>query len=199
MSQSISDTQMKFIDKILGEKLSTGYQGSVDKLSQYWDFLCSAQQTQNLCGWHEPEIWIKKAVFDTIGPIRDIPKNARVLDVGAGSGLPGCVIACIRPDIELISVELRKKRALFLKELYQHLNISGTVMCDDIKNVRTDADIITARAVGQPDDLIKMTQHLAKESTIWVLPQTPCEVVYTGAWHSVEIDYHHYHWWVSRG
>ena len=42
--------------------------------------------------------------------------RGRVVDLGAGGGLPGLVVATARPDLELVLVEAIGKRAAFLRE-----------------------------------------------------------------------------------
>ena len=33
-----------------------------------------------------------------------IPKNVKVFDIGSGAGLPGVVLAIVRPDIQILSL-----------------------------------------------------------------------------------------------
>lgn len=199
MSQSLSVEQISALEIALNKLKYVDNIKSSGMVSQYWDLLCEGQKLQNLCGWKDPNVWLMNAVYNAIGPVNDIPHHATVLDVGAGSGLPGIVFACFRPDIKLISVEMRRKRAEFLQTVYQHLGINGEVICGDIKHVKTSVDIITARAVARPDELISMTKHLAHKKTRWILPQTPCDVAHKGAWHTTTYGTYVSHWWLSDG
>jgi 16S rRNA (guanine527-N7)-methyltransferase len=45
-----------------------------------------------------------------------LPAEGRVIDVGSGAGFPGIVLACLRPDLEVVLVEPRRRRASFLAE-----------------------------------------------------------------------------------
>jgi 16S rRNA (guanine527-N7)-methyltransferase len=38
------------------------------------------------------------------------------VDIGSGAGLPGIVLACLRPDLRVILVESRRRRISFLRE-----------------------------------------------------------------------------------
>ena len=197
MSQPLSIKHIDLLGSALNDIQYVDKIKSVKKISQYWDLLCAGQKSQNLCGWKEPDVWLKNAVFDAIGPVQAIPFQSTILDVGAGSGLPGIVFACFRPDIKLISVEMRKKRTEFLETAYKQLGIKGTVVCADVKNVNEHVDIITARAVARPDELIAMTKHLAHKKTRWILPQTPCDVAHKGTWHTMTYEAYVSHWWLS--
>jgi 16S rRNA (guanine527-N7)-methyltransferase len=44
----------------------------------------------------------------------DPPARARVVDIGAGGGVPGLVIAVLRPDLEVTLVEADRRKAGFL-------------------------------------------------------------------------------------
>lgn len=57
----------------------------------------------------------------------DIPKGCRVIDVGAGAGLPGIPIKIVRPDIELTLLESSRKKAAFLEHAITALDLKGAV------------------------------------------------------------------------
>jgi len=84
-----------------------------------------------------------------IGPAID--PGATVADVGSGAGLPGIVLAISRPDLEICLVEPLLRRATFLTEVVDRLDLSGV----EIRRDRADAlhgkllvDVVTARAVA---------------------------------------------------
>jgi len=39
-----------------------------------------------------------------------------VVDVGSGAGFPGIVLGCLRPDLQFVLIESRRRRASFLRE-----------------------------------------------------------------------------------
>jgi len=77
-----------------------------------------------------------------------------ILDIGSGAGFPGLAMAVYRPELKLILLEARKKRAAFLAALRRELGLVGV----EVRNRRLEecmvADfselpaVLTMRAVG---------------------------------------------------
>jgi 16S rRNA (guanine527-N7)-methyltransferase len=77
-------------------------------------------------------------------------------DLGSGAGLPGIVIALLRPDVTVELVEPLERRALFLQETVDLLGLSCPVVrarAEDLVGQRT-YDVVTARAVAPLDRLV---------------------------------------------
>ena len=96
------------------------------------------------------------------------------IDVGAGAGLPGMVVA-ILSDRPTVLVEPRAKRAAFLRETAQALGLGSQVAViasriEAYKPVKPAA-IISARAVAALPGLLLSTIHCTNSSTVWLLPK----------------------------
>jgi len=59
------------------------------------------------------------------------PSGAVVMDVGSGAGFPGIPMKLIRPDLQLLLVESRRKKALFLRRVVQALELSGVEVVNE--------------------------------------------------------------------
>lgn len=82
-----------------------------------------------------------------------IPEGASVVDVGSGAGLPGVVLAIVRPDLRITLVEPLLRRANFLSHTVEELGLDVRVVrgrAEDRAVVAEigGADIVTARAVA---------------------------------------------------
>lgn len=92
-----------------------------------------------------------------------LPAKGSVLDVGSGAGLPGIVIACARPDLEVFLVEAMERRCQWLDEVRSEIGLDNVeIMCarsEDLKG-KIRADVVTARAVASLDKLIRLTSKL---------------------------------------
>ena len=82
-----------------------------------------------------------------------IPEGASVVDVGSGAGLPGVVLAIVRPDLRITLVEPLLRRANFLSHTVEELGLDVRVVrgrAEDRAVVAGigGADIVTARAVA---------------------------------------------------
>ena len=77
--------------------------------------------------------------------------GASVADVGSGAGLPGVVLALIRPDLSVRLVEPLLRRAVFLEEAVEQLGLRGVEVvrsrAEDLHG-RWTTDVVTARAVA---------------------------------------------------
>jgi 16S rRNA (guanine527-N7)-methyltransferase len=76
--------------------------------------------------------------------------SGRVLDVGAGNGSPGLVLAALRPDLTFVLLEPRSKRWAFLREAVREMGVNNVV----VERHRSDSysgapvNTVTMRAVG---------------------------------------------------
>src|SRR5687767_8228894 len=57
-----------------------------------------------------------------------IPEGASVCDVGSGAGLPGLVLAIARPDLGLTLVEPLLRRATYLTEVSEQLDLANVTV-----------------------------------------------------------------------
>lgn len=91
-----------------------------------------------------------------------LPVAARVLDVGSGGGLPGVVLALARPDLRLTLVDSMQRRADFLAEVVAALGLGGRVevVRGRAEELRRREDVVTARAVADPQRLAQWSKRL---------------------------------------
>jgi 16S rRNA (guanine527-N7)-methyltransferase len=79
-----------------------------------------------------------------------ISEEERVVDIGSGSGLPGLVLATLRPKSDFLLVEPRKKKAAFLRHAARDLGLPRVkVFPGRIEDVGGQTfDVATGRALG---------------------------------------------------
>ena len=91
------------------------------------------------------------------------------VDVGAGAGFPGLVVALLlrdrKVDCDLTLVEKNTKKVFFLNEVIRNLNLKVKVVNNSIGLIEPlNADILTARAFSELKDLIQIAhQHRNKK------------------------------------
>ena len=77
--------------------------------------------------------------------------DRRLCDLGSGAGLPGLVLACVRPELEVVLTEVRRNRAAFLASVIEELELPRvSVWARRIETLRERFDVCTARAFGDP-------------------------------------------------
>jgi 16S rRNA (guanine527-N7)-methyltransferase len=128
---------------------------------QYADLLADAGVVRGLIGPREvPRLWERHLVncallADQIAP------GARVADIGSGAGLPGLVLAIVRPDLRVTLVEPLLRRATFLQEAIGELALENVVVVraraealHADSDVAPGFDVVTARAVAPLERLL---------------------------------------------
>ena len=92
-----------------------------------------------------------------------------MVDLGAGGGVPGLVIAHDRPDLRLTLVDRRSKRTDFLRRVVRRLRWSTRVdvVTADVEAVigrRGPAafDAAVARGFGPPDTTLRFATQLVR-------------------------------------
>jgi 16S rRNA (guanine527-N7)-methyltransferase len=98
--------------------------------------------------------------------------GASWVDIGAGAGLPGIVVALL-VEGPLLLVEPRRLRVDFLERAVSELGLSGRVSVAPAKAERVNGcfDVIAARAVASVDRLLAIAAQLSTDKTVWVLPK----------------------------
>lgn len=125
------------------------------RVETYLRFLAKWNERMNLTGILAPldvlKILLAESFLATV--LVGNPKGP-IVDVGSGAGFPGLAMAVYRPDLELILLEPRRKRAAFLAALRRELGLarvevwSRTVEECSAKDFSKLPTVLTMRAVG---------------------------------------------------
>ncbi|WP_164155440.1 16S rRNA (guanine(527)-N(7))-methyltransferase RsmG [Sandarakinorhabdus rubra] len=144
------------------------------RLDCYAALLTEWQERMNLVGPSTlPHVW-DRHFRDSAQLLPIAGTGKRWLDIGAGGGFPGLVIAILDPTAELVLVESISKKCRFLEQVAQD---TGTAAQVTVANVRIEAlrasrfDIITARAAAALDILFDWGLRFAGPDTRWLLPK----------------------------
>lgn len=145
-----------------------------DRLERYVAILLSAMDEQNLIAEStRPHVWARHIVDSAqlMLHARDAGEG-EWLDLGAGAGLPGIVVACLS-DRPLMMVESRRKRIDFLNDVIAELGLGhARVYGGRVETVPAmRAAVISARAYAPLPKLLASALHLSDKKTIWVLPK----------------------------
>src|SRR5512143_3739283 len=106
----------------------------LDQFSRYADLLIEWNLRFNLTSIVDPRDIVIKHFLDSLSIVRSIPPGPlKLIDVGAGAGLPGIPIKLVRPEIALTLVEATRKKCDFLKAVIADLQLG-------------DVQVINARA-----------------------------------------------------
>lgn len=131
-------------------------------ITRYVDILTNVGIEWGLLGPDEGErIW-SRHVLNCAGLADLIPHGLSVADVGSGAGLPGIVLALMRPDLEITLIESLERRVEFLNTTVSDLGLVNQVSvrrarAEDVQDIY---DVVTARAVANLSKLLRWTKHL---------------------------------------
>lgn len=114
-----------------------------------------------------PQIWTRHIADSAqlAGYIRDTDRS--YLDLGAGAGLPGLVVAILlaegRPECAVTLIESDTRKAAFLRTATGQLGLDATVIAARIEAVPGQgADVVSARALAALPKLLDLARpHLA--------------------------------------
>ncbi|MGF1444673.1 MAG: 16S rRNA (guanine(527)-N(7))-methyltransferase RsmG [Pikeienuella sp.] len=123
-----------------------------------------------------PDLW-QRHIADSAQLMALAPACARSwLDLGAGAGLPGLVIAALAaergsPAVTLVEADTRK--AAFLVTAAREMELSVEVVPRRIEalSLPEPPDILSARALAPLSDLCAMAERLAGPDTVCLFPK----------------------------
>jgi 16S rRNA (guanine527-N7)-methyltransferase len=141
-----------------------------DRLSRYLDLLFEANARMNLTRITDRPAAELQHVADALTVLPFLPKGEiRVADVGSGGGVPGIPLAIARPDATFLLIEATKKKAAFLRQTIDTLNLRNVSVsewrAEEVahSNNRETFDIAMARAVATIDWLAEWCLPLVKK------------------------------------
>ncbi len=140
----------------------------ISKLLIYKELLIKWNRSFNLTSIKNREV-VTHHFLDCLSIIPFI-KSSSLLDVGTGAGLPGIIIAIVKPDIKVSLIDKVGKKIAFIKRVVAELEIKNIDTYHDRVELLTSEekyDGIISRAFSNMDDFIKSTKHLIKSQGVW--------------------------------
>ncbi|WP_308165823.1 16S rRNA (guanine(527)-N(7))-methyltransferase RsmG [Actinomadura sp. NEAU-AAG7] len=132
---------------------------------RYAAFLADAGVERGLIGPREVDRLWERHLINCAVVAEAIPDGAQVVDVGSGAGLPGIVLAIVRPDLRVTLLEPLLRRTTFLNECVELLGLPNV----EVRRARAEEvveefsmDVATARAVAPLDRLAKWALPLLR-------------------------------------
>ena len=140
------------------------------RLARYLDLLLETNQKFNLTGIRDREAAWRRHIIDslTLLPLlAGVGKNARLMDVGSGGGLPGIPLAITRPDLRMTLLEATGKKARFLAQCVKDIPLPNVTVLNrraetagQDSSYREKFDIVVCRAVGPLNEILEYTLPL---------------------------------------
>jgi 16S rRNA (guanine527-N7)-methyltransferase len=149
-----------------------------DKITQYCLQIWSWNQSINLTRHTTPELFVKRDLLDSWHLAKLIEPDEEILDIGTGGGVPGVLVAILRPDVQVTLCDSVAKKATVVQRIVDQLELKIPVYPLSVQKVLEDFryDSLTARAVGPlvrlctwlQEDWHKFKRLLAIKGPKWV-------------------------------
>ena len=113
--------------------------------------------------------------------LKHIPPEKEILDIGSGAGLPGLLIAILRPRSYITMSEKNQKKAYFIKKTIHTLGLTNAEIKNKAISSKTTTnkpfDVITARALAPTPKIINWSAHLLAKNGKYVLMKGTLEKI----------------------
>lgn len=143
-----------------------------NQLLEYLSQLLKWNQTYNLTAIRDPEQALIQHVFDSLAVVKPITeyfsdqhiKQATILDVGSGAGLPAVILGIMVPTSQISCVDPVDKKMTFVRQAVGILNLSNVEAIhkrvEDLEN--GPYDLVISRAFASLEDFASLAGNKVK-------------------------------------
>jgi 16S rRNA (guanine527-N7)-methyltransferase len=159
----------------LADKLTAGAEAlhialsaaQIGRLLDYVALLVKWNAVYNLTAVREPMQMVTQHLLDSLAALPAFAGARQVLDVGAGGGLPGMVLAIwaaeAQPALQVALIDTVHKKTAFLTQAKAELGLANvSVHTGRVEQMSSTQqfDVITSRAFAELADFIDWSGHL---------------------------------------
>jgi len=142
-----------------------------EKLEAYTKEVLRFRKALNLTSISDANVFDRRFVQPSVALKNWMPEQGRLLDIGSGMGVPGIPLLIVKPKLQGVLVERRKKRAEFLRHLGRVLELNIEVYDADINDLESlSVDVCVARAVTNVKGLLDMCSRHVNSNAVAVFP-----------------------------
>ena len=136
-----------------------------EQLMDYLALMAKWNGVYNLTSLRDPMQMVTHHLLDSLAAVSAFEGAQNVLDVGAGGGLPGIVLAIARPDMQVSLIDTVHKKTAFLTQVKAELSLKNvTVYTMKVQELKAGPfDVITSRAFADLSDFVNWSGHLLAE------------------------------------
>lgn len=108
-------------------------------------------------------------LWDSLAGLASLPSSGRVIDIGTGGGVPGLVLAIVRPDLAFTLTDSARRKTAWVQECVELLGLPNvTVVTSRLELLGRDPqarerfDAVTAKALASLAVLVELALPLLK-------------------------------------
>ncbi|MBI5919823.1 MAG: 16S rRNA (guanine(527)-N(7))-methyltransferase RsmG [Nitrosomonadales bacterium] len=139
------------------------------KLLAYLALLHKWNKVYNLTAIRDPQQMVSHHLLDSLAVLPHLWPG-RWLDVGCGAGLPGLVLAVVRPDWTFAMLDSNSKKTSFVQQAAIEMGLKNvSVHCARVEDFSPAQpfDGIISRAFAEATDFVMLTRHLLASEGRW--------------------------------
>ena len=139
------------------------------QLMAYLELMAKWNKVYNLTAVRDKEAMVRQHLLDSLALV-PLVRGPRVLDVGSGAGLPGLVLAIVRPELTVVTVDTVQKKIAFQNQVVAELGLSNARPVFARVEQLQDApfDTITSRAFAELGLFVELSRHLLAPDGEWL-------------------------------
>lgn len=150
-------------------------EAQLTRLIDYLALMLKWNSVYNLTAVRDPVQMVTQHLLDSLAAVSAFDGAENVLDVGAGGGLPGIVLAIwaaqAQPAMRISMIDTVHKKTAFLTQVKAELNLTNV----NVYTARVEQwtapqkfDVITSRAFAELSDFITWSQHLLADGGTFI-------------------------------
>jgi 16S rRNA (guanine527-N7)-methyltransferase len=147
----------------------------IAQLLGYHALIQKWNKVYNLTAIREPGEMLTHHLLDSLAIVAPLVRQTsgasiNMLDVGAGAGLPGVVVAICCPQVQVTCVDAVAKKVAFVQQVATELKLSNLkALHSRVEVLTTKFDVITSRAFATLLDFVTGSRAALKsESGVWL-------------------------------
>lgn len=137
---------------------------AVLRLGRYVEMLARWSNVYNLTSIRQPLAIARAHVLDSLA-VEPHLHPPDIIDIGSGAGLPGLVLAIVRPGLRFVLLDSRSKRTRFCLQVVAELGLENvTVVCQRAQAYDSTMGFscLVSRATFDVDQLVALGQRLVR-------------------------------------
>jgi len=135
----------------------------LEKFKKYEAILSEWNQEINLTAIKDLPGIIRQHFVDSLvlRQFMDLKKVKSIVDVGAGAGFPALPLKIVFPHLNILLIEVKRKKQKFLKALIEELELKDVEICDldwrtFLRTTEGEIDLFVTRATFDEVELCRM-------------------------------------------